>query len=456
MEVALNIGVQLGGVVRKEANQLSNGALLGRQNEKYEGAPGQDGEEKDFLTVILDRSTPTKDEAVGGASTPDDPDSFPLKLQFGSPTALKIDNTESKSGEPQPQTVAFAAIHDNGIDPRGRQSGASSLLVSHDAEIKLHGPQLRTPASVVLDSADSEALIISDNDQVELAPSVGLIAANRSATDDQPQARRPSQSEAKAEIVEGTQRVLTLKGPPIVLGGLSQSILPDTENPKAEEIRPTEKQTQQPATFNDLPRATLSRQAALYSSASTGDTVTQVLIANSGEVAISDFDLDMAVDFISGKRLIGQAASIPQALTSSTATPAPVPLVGATAQIIAAIKASRFSDTIEIRLDPPELGRVKIEFAMETMDSVRAILSAERGETLDHMRKNIGELAAQLKDAGFKSMEFEFAKNSEHEFSTGSAAQEAPDKDGGGLSSLGQGEIVYLSIRSDAQLDLLA
>jgi flagellar hook-length control protein FliK len=222
----------------------------------------------------------------------------------------------------------------------------------------------------------------------------------------------------------------------------------------AEDARIPEKQIQPSATLNDPSRVVQSRQTSPYLLAPADHAASSVLIANSGEGVSSDLDLEMAVDFTSGRRLAGQAVSAPQALASPTTMHAPV--VGATAQVIAAIKANRRSDTIEIRLDPPELGRVKIDFTMETMDSVKAILSAERAETLDHMRRNIGELAAQLKDAGFKSVEFEFAQNSGHEFSNTNAAPETLGKDGDDAPSLGQEDIVYLSMRSDAQLDLLA
>jgi flagellar hook-length control protein FliK len=599
MDVALNIGAQLGGVAVKETNGEVGAIVLGRQNEGYEDGPKRDGEAKDFLAAISKQAATTKGEAKEETSISVDPDARSLKLQFRNLTALTIDDAESKSDEPQFKSSALltvdevegaqleledevsepsvinatgdkqGAVQSNASLPLGTsdaksdfgepQPRASTLITGDDTDIVLTRPQSGAPAPLVIDGAESEldgrqfrssaplltedensvlrepqsrvltfvagddgnvALakpqseafapleidgaenkldgrasrssapiatdgveteldaqqsrvvaplvnddaesglpVIASNGQPERPQNVELVSIRPAGTDDRVKPRRPVLLGAKTVIAHNTETPSPLvtnlgNSLPAVLGGQPQLVSPGTEQVVSEDSPIAEKQTQQPATLRDSSPTILLRQAPQYSLTSAGDTVAQVLTANNGEVVSSDLDLDMAVDLASGRRLVGQAGSIPQAVTSPNATQAPV--VGATAQIIAAIKANRRSDTIEIRLDPPELGRVKIDFTMETMDSVKAILSAERGETLDHMRRNIGELAAQLKDAGFKSMEFEFAKNGEREFSKGSNTLETPDKDGAGLPSLGQGEIVYLSMRSDAQLDLLA
>ena len=127
-----------------------------------------------------------------------------------------------------------------------------------------------------------------------------------------------------------------------------------------------------------------------------------------------------------------------------------------TAQLIAAVKSNARNDSVEIRLDPPELGRVKIDFAMETNEAVRAVITAERGETLDHLRRNIQDLSEQLKQAGFESIEFEFARQEGGDFSDIGGFETAGDGEEGAATSDGKKDIVYLSMRTDAQLDLLA
>ncbi len=387
---------------------------------------------------------------------------------------LTTGDAKTELREPKPRAFAVSAASDTDSELREQQPGGSALLATGDAKTELPEPPPRDLAPLAIDDAETtpyalkpraavpvvlsdiqhRALVLGDESQVGRPQSVKLTIANRSATDDLTQPRQSFLSEAKTDVVQGGEASSPLKTQTATLGGLSQLALPDANKAVIEDSRVPEKQTQQSATLNDPSRIVQSRQTSPYLPAPVDRAASSVLITNNGEGVSGDLDLDLAVDFTSGRRYVGQAVSAPQTLTSPAATHAPV--VGATAQIIAAIKANRRSDTIEIRLDPPELGRVKIDFTMETMDSVKAILSAERGETLDHMRRNIGELAAQLKDAGFKSMEFEFSKNSGHEFSKTTAMPETPNNDGGDTPSLGQEDIVYLSMRSDAQLDLLA
>jgi Flagellar hook-length control protein FliK len=369
-------------------------------------------------------------------------------------TPAVVGGAENEVLGPQASAYAPSASGDVKSKPNEPQSRAPAPIIAGEAETIAYRQQPRTTIPVVLGSTENGALLIGVNGQTERAQSIGLTVTNRSTTDDPINPRRPSLPGAKAAIVQGVEISSPQKVQSTSLDGVQQLAPSDAERAVAEDIRIPEKQTQPSVTLNDPSRVVQARQTTPYFPVPADHAVSSALIAKSGEGVSSDLDLDMAVDFTSGRRLVGQAVSAPQALASPTTTHAPV--VGATAQIIAAIKANRRSDTIEIRLDPPELGRVKIDFTMETMDSVKAILSAERAETLDHMRRNIGELAAQLKDAGFKSMEFEFAKNSGHEFSKTNTAPETSNNDGGDAPSLGQEDIVYLSMRSDAQLDLLA
>ncbi|VAV90986.1 Flagellar hook-length control protein FliK [hydrothermal vent metagenome] len=375
-------------------------------------------------------------------------------LSLGAFQSVVIDDTGLESTGPQSSASAPPVSDDDKSKLSKPQPSTSVALTVGDAETMAYGPQPNITASTALDDTQNGALVFAGNSQAERLQNSELIVTSRAVTDDPIKPRRQAQPGAKAAIVQGAEISPLQKAQQTLLDGAQQLAPPDAERAVTEDIRIPEKQTQPSATLNDPSRVVQSRPTSPYLLAPANHTSSSVVIANNGEGVSSDLDLDMAVDFTSGRRLVGQAASVPQTLASPTTAHAPA--IAATAQVIAAIKANRRSDTIEIRLDPPELGRVKIDFTMETMDSVKAILSAERAETLDHMRRNIGDLAAQLKDAGFKSMEFEFAKNSGQEFSKTNAASETPGKDGGDLPSLGQGDIVYLSMRSDAQLDLLA
>lgn len=93
-------------------------------------------------------------------------------------------------------------------------------------------------------------------------------------------------------------------------------------------------------------------------------------------------------------------------------------------QIGVAVKGAESSE-IEIRLDPPELGRMKI--SIETTEhGTRAVVMAERAETQDLLRRQTDILARELEAAGFEGASVEFAmdqgftgENSEAESQTG-------------------------------------
>lgn len=130
------------------------------------------------------------------------------------------------------------------------------------------------------------------------------------------------------------------------------------------------------------------------------------------------------------------------------------PSSSVTAQIAGAIRADRGGTNIEVRLEPPELGRVRIDLTVETADSVKAVLSADRGETLEHLRRHIGQLMHELKESGFSSIDLEFSEKK-----TDQLRRQASDmrESFGSAEEAGQEirNIVYLKLRDAEQLDLL-
>ena len=63
---------------------------------------------------------------------------------------------------------------------------------------------------------------------------------------------------------------------------------------------------------------------------------------------------------------------------------------------------------VELRLNPEELGHVRLR--LDTRDGAMAVLvTAERAETLDLLRRNIDQLAAGLRDVGYQELSFGFA-----------------------------------------------
>lgn len=92
----------------------------------------------------------------------------------------------------------------------------------------------------------------------------------------------------------------------------------------------------------------------------------------------------------------------------------------AAAGALAAQIAAKFQNSerrFEIRMDPPELGRIEVKLQVGNDNRVQAILSAERPETLNDLRQYARELERALEDAGLElgndGLSFELSQGEE-------------------------------------------
>lgn len=63
---------------------------------------------------------------------------------------------------------------------------------------------------------------------------------------------------------------------------------------------------------------------------------------------------------------------------------------------------------VELRLHPEELGRVQVTMSQDASGSLTVSLNVERADTLDLLRRNIDQLAAELRQLGYGSVGFSF------------------------------------------------
>ncbi|GGD12315.1 flagellar hook-length control protein FliK [Aquisalinus flavus] len=128
-----------------------------------------------------------------------------------------------------------------------------------------------------------------------------------------------------------------------------------------------------------------------------------------------------AIDFSEGpiktvqQSIPGQAEAQQALLTPGSSASATAPASGVTRmiadpaiqsqalqQLATAIEAShKGSGRMELRLDPPELGRVSIDFRFDGDHRVTAILHADQPETASLMRRSLDILMRDLASAGF-------------------------------------------------------
>jgi flagellar hook-length control protein FliK len=98
-----------------------------------------------------------------------------------------------------------------------------------------------------------------------------------------------------------------------------------------------------------------------------------------------------------------QAAPAAQALQQPTqqVVAHTVPVAGLAVEIAA--QARNGTNRFEIRLDPPELGRIDVRLDVDKSGEVTSHLRVERAETLDLLRRDAAALERALQQAGLRT-----------------------------------------------------
>ncbi|MEM9619731.1 MAG: flagellar hook-length control protein FliK [Pseudomonadota bacterium] len=198
-----------------------------------------------------------------------------------------------------------------------------------------------------------------------------------------------------------------------------------------------------------------TKTAALTGQAVANAAPTFTLQSGADSTSLKDGELEIKPLMGGHENLVTTKPGLVQtAQVTPSSQPAAATSANAAAQLVAAIRTEAKTGNIEVRLDPPEMGRVRINLSIETADAVKAILTVERPETLDHLRRNMSQFIDDLKMAGFASVDLEFSEQS------GSGFNDEPDgfdvdSTPGYVAETAPGNIVYLAMRDDVQLDLL-
>jgi hypothetical protein len=95
------------------------------------------------------------------------------------------------------------------------------------------------------------------------------------------------------------------------------------------------------------------------------------------------------------------SAAAPNAPPTTATAPAAVPIAGLAVEIAAQAHAGK--NRFEIRLDPPELGRINVRLDVDHDGKVTSRLVADRQETLDILRRDAPALEHALQQAGLKT-----------------------------------------------------
>lgn len=117
-----------------------------------------------------------------------------------------------------------------------------------------------------------------------------------------------------------------------------------------------------------------------------------------------------------------QQGTAPQAVQASVASMVDRTILP---QIVSSIQAAGGNGTIDVHLDPPELGRIEIVLELAEQ-GLRATLTAERGNTADMIRRNADVLMQQFSDAGFEDVDLAFGDSRDQQASNGQSDAESP------------------------------
>jgi flagellar hook-length control protein FliK len=118
------------------------------------------------------------------------------------------------------------------------------------------------------------------------------------------------------------------------------------------------------------------------------------------DTAMQNLGLTAAASQIPAANLATNAAPA-QTTASAQVSAAPVPLAGLAVEIANAAHAGK--RRFEIRLDPPELGRIDVRLDVDRDGNVTSRMTVERAETLDLLKRDAAQLERALHQAGLKT-----------------------------------------------------
>lgn len=107
---------------------------------------------------------------------------------------------------------------------------------------------------------------------------------------------------------------------------------------------------------------------------------------------------------------------------------------------------------VELALNPEELGRVRLTFTA-TDGGIHIAVMAERGETMDLMRRHIETLAQEFREMGYKDVNFEFSHDGQ-KAATDAESKDQNRADSDATTTQPQIAPVQLSLEPSAGLDL--
>jgi flagellar hook-length control protein FliK len=146
-------------------------------------------------------------------------------------------------------------------------------------------------------------------------------------------------------------------------------------------------------------RAALQRGGEQSATSTPGAATTaasiDAMLAGDGSFNLQDFDIQLG-----GRPLeaLGQTGAPKSVTVTSNGTQLPTQQLALTVATEARAGTRRF----EIRLDPPEMGRIDVKLEMQADGSIRSMMTVERPDTYDALNRDARQLERLLTQSGLK------------------------------------------------------
>ncbi len=337
-------------------------------------------------------------------------------------------------GQAQPTKEVAAPLDQPVIKPSGGQQGVvdvpRSALPESNRAADAGQKDVMAAAPAVTSLKAQEAQIENEIRQSAVAPervrSVTVQQATASSVAVQMQpgtaAQQPGQDETESE--EGLSKVA------------------DTEAPR------TRTEQTWRAVAQPVQQQALQQQMQASSMMSSGLAMQMAMSESAVELSGSAL--------LSGEMVGAEAAGLNQLLTEALVSPGTVhrpEVPRAVAQQMAEAVAAKGDRNIEIALSPEELGRVKMRLSASE-SGMTVMITTERPETGDLMRKHINELAEEFRRMGYENIAFEFSGESTGDSDANGGENGTASGRNGGLMGTGDAveEAAPLAVQQELRL----
>jgi chemotaxis protein MotD len=357
--------------------------------DKPEGAAAQF--ELTAATQLIGKPTPPDQAAE---TTTDDPAADEASTTVDGALAAAIDAPVTPA---QPVTMTEAPSLTAAVVPPPAAAPAESGTPEADATAPIGAVPPAKP-DVPADLAAASAAPAPDSQQGPETPGqpVQQTAANAPApvTPELKQAKAASEATTTAEATEPSQSTASLDAGDSAESPAPAATTSEHAEAQSEPHKPAQTETHTHASAR--PNASDAADRPQTAGGATNDLVQATQpTPDSSHLA-----------HLQGGREFGQSvAATTQAShaadPSNLAASAPVPLESLAVEIAA--RAQGGSNRFEIRLDPPELGRIDVRLDIDRSGNVTSRLVVDKAETLDVLRRDAHQLERALQDAGLKT-----------------------------------------------------